>query len=145
MWHECRNLPFVKCTPLWHTIESMKVFQNIPQNPHFRPLLGVKESAREGMAIGTMVKFSSVMGRTYCLRVDSPRSDIEDFLETLVELESNGFDVEIRQLEEERKKVLQKKEKWILENDAMKAAEEAIEQELWEVAAKFDGLAAAQL
>ncbi|PWA84097.1 Agenet-like domain-containing protein [Artemisia annua] len=190
------DIPFVKTTPLWHTIESMEAFRKLPQNPHFRPLLkGVKESAREGMAIGTMVTFSTVVGRTYCLRVDGPRSAIGDCLETLVELESNGFDVEvirdrltrllllkdkqeeladrskgvvekieeqkmqektindevdeidrqIRQLEDTRRKVLQKKEKWTVENDAMKAAEEAIEQELREVAAKFDGLAAAPL
>ncbi|GKB78341.1 agenet domain-containing protein, partial [Tanacetum coccineum] len=118
---------------------------------------------------------------------------IEDSLETLVDLESNGFDVEvirdrlthllllkdkqeeledrskgvaekieeqkiqektvndeldefnkqIRQLEEKRRKVLLKKEKWTLEIGAMKATEEAIEQELLEVAAEFDGLAAA--
>nr|GEW00334.1 hypothetical protein [Tanacetum cinerariifolium] len=123
------------------------------------------------------------------------RSTIEDCLETLVELESNGFNVEvirdcltrllllkdkkeeledrskgvvekleeqkiqektiddevdvidrqIRQLEETRRKVLLKKEEWNLEVDAMKATEEAIEQKIMEVAAEFDGLAAAPL
>nr|GEX21653.1 agenet-like domain-containing protein [Tanacetum cinerariifolium]GEX88917.1 agenet-like domain-containing protein [Tanacetum cinerariifolium] len=184
------NISFVKTSPLWDMIESMEAFQKLPQNPHFRPLLkGVKESAREGFAIGTMVTFSNVVDRTFCLRFDYPRTAIEDSLETLVDLESNGFDVEvirdrlthllllkdkqeeledrskgvaekieeqqirektvddeldelnkqIRQLEEKRRKVLLKKEKWALEIGAMKATEEAIEQELLEVAAEFDG------
>ncbi|GJR44091.1 agenet domain-containing protein [Tanacetum coccineum] len=190
------NLPFVKRTPLWHTIEAMEAFQKIPQNPHFRSLLeGVKESAREGLAIGTMVTFSTVVDWTSCLRFDDPRTAIEDSLETLVDLESNGFNVEvirdrltrllllkdkkeeledrskgvvekleeqkiqektindevdvidtqIRQLEETRRKVLLKKEEWNLEVDAMKATEEAMEQKIMEVAAEFDGLAAAPL
>ncbi|GKA05861.1 agenet domain-containing protein [Tanacetum coccineum] len=188
------NISFVKTSPLWDMIESMEAFQKLPQNPHFRPLLkGVKVSAREGLAIGNMVTFSNVVDRTFCLRFDDPRTAIEDSLETLVDLESNGFDVEvirdrlthllllkdkqeeledrskgvaeeieeqkiqektvndeldefnkqIRQLEEKRRKVLLKKEKWTLEIGAMKATEEAIEQELLEVAAEFDGLAAA--
>ncbi|PWA40740.1 Agenet-like domain-containing protein [Artemisia annua] len=191
---DSENLPFVKSTPLWHTIESMEAFVKIPQKPHFRPLLeGVKENAREGLAIGTMVTFSTVVDKTYCLRFDNPRKAIEDCLETLVELDRNGFDVkvirdrltrlllfrdkqvaledqskgfvekleehkiqettideevdeidrQIRQLEENSKRVLLKKEKLTSEIDAMKAAEEAIEKEIREVAAKFDGLAAA--
>nr|GEW15277.1 hypothetical protein [Tanacetum cinerariifolium] len=192
---DSENLPFVKSTPLWHTIESMEAFVKIPQKPHFRLLLeGVKENAREGLAIGTMVTFSTIVYKTYCLRFDNPRSAIEDCLETLVELERNGFDVEvirdrltrlllfkdkqgalddqskgvvekleehkiqekridedleeidrqIRQLKENRKRVLLKKEKWTSDINAMKAAEEAIEKEIRAVAAKFDGLAAAR-
>ncbi|KAL8236176.1 hypothetical protein R6Q59_017257 [Mikania micrantha] len=90
------NLLFVKTSPLWKTIESMEAFQMIPQNPHFRPLLeGVREGAREGLAIGTMVTFSTMVDKTCSLRFDDPRSTIEDCLETLVELENNGFDVEV--------------------------------------------------
>nr|GFA30224.1 agenet-like domain-containing protein [Tanacetum cinerariifolium] len=74
----------------------MEAFQKIPQNPHFRPLLeGVKESAREGLAIGTMATFSTVVDSINRLRFEDPRSTIEDCLETLVELESNGFNVEV--------------------------------------------------
>ncbi|XP_024966668.1 DUF724 domain-containing protein 7-like isoform X4 [Cynara cardunculus var. scolymus] len=95
----CENaiiLPFVRSTPLWQTIESMEAFRMIPQKPHFRPLLeGVKESAREGLAIGSMVTFSSVVEKTCGLRFDDGRSGIEDCLETLVELESHGFEVEV--------------------------------------------------
>nr|GEW30195.1 agenet-like domain-containing protein [Tanacetum cinerariifolium] len=172
----------------------MEAFQKIPQNPHFRPLLeGVTESAREGLASGTMVTFSTVVDNINRLRFEDPRSTIEDCLETLVELESNGFNVEvirdrltclllikvkqeeledgskgvvekikkqkiqektisdevdeidrqIRQLEETWRKVLLKKEEWKLEVDAMKATERATEQKIRQVAAEFDGLAAA--
>ncbi|CAL5433517.1 unnamed protein product [Camellia sinensis] len=90
-----QNLPFVKTFPLWETIESMDVFQSMPQNPHFRPLESCKESAREGLAIGCMVTFSSVVKKTTELQFDGPRSSIEDCLETLLDLEGHGFDVKM--------------------------------------------------
>ncbi|KAK9055875.1 hypothetical protein SSX86_026962 [Deinandra increscens subsp. villosa] len=190
------NLPFVRTTSLWKTIESMEAFQKLPQKPHFRPLLeGVRQGAREGLAIGTMVTFSTVVDKTCGLRFDDPRSTIEDCLETLIELEDNGFDVEVirerliglllvkdkqkeleerskgvlenikeqdvqgkkideeieeisrqmRELEERRKQVLLKKEKGISEIGLMKTVNEGIEQEIREVDAEFDGLAAAPL
>lgn len=52
--------PFEKCSVAWKDIESMEVFREIPQKPHFLPLLDVKETVREGMAIGYMVTFSNV-------------------------------------------------------------------------------------
>lgn len=90
---ELQSLPFVKNTLLWSTLESMEVFQKLPQKPHFRPLEQCKESSREGLAIGCMVTFSSVVERTSRLKFDDPKSTIDDILETLVELESHGFDV----------------------------------------------------
>ncbi|XP_027118650.2 DUF724 domain-containing protein 6-like isoform X3 [Coffea arabica] len=90
---EVQNLPFVKNTLLWSTLESMQVFQKLPQKPHFQPLEQCKESSREGLAIGFMVTFSSVVERTSRLKFDDPKSTIDDILETLVELESHGFDV----------------------------------------------------
>ncbi|CAK9145243.1 unnamed protein product [Ilex paraguariensis] len=89
------SLPFVKNTLLWQTIESMEVFERMPQKPHFHPLVDCKESSREGLAIGSMVTFCSVVERTASLRFDGPRSSIEECLETLVELESHGFDVQV--------------------------------------------------
>nr|XP_043618682.1 DUF724 domain-containing protein 2-like isoform X2 [Erigeron canadensis] len=90
------NWPFVRTTPLWQTIESLEAFRRFPQKPHFRSLLeGVKPGAREGLAIGTMVTFSTVVDKTRGLRFEDPKSTIEDCLETLVELESYGFDVEV--------------------------------------------------
>ncbi|XP_076958893.1 DUF724 domain-containing protein 7-like [Bidens hawaiensis] len=89
-------VPVARTTSLWETVESMEAFRMLPQKPHFRPLFeGVKESAREGLAIGTMVTFSIVVDKTCRLRFDEPRSTIEDILETLVGLENNGFDVKV--------------------------------------------------
>ncbi|KAI3679080.1 hypothetical protein L6452_38388 [Arctium lappa] len=89
------KLSFVKSSPLWETLETMEVFRMIPQNPHFRPLNSLKESAREGQAISQMVNFSKVVENTSQLRFDSPRNAIEECLEVLVELESHGFDVKL--------------------------------------------------
>ncbi|XP_059625538.1 DUF724 domain-containing protein 6-like isoform X2 [Cornus florida] len=92
---ESRSLPFVKTFPLWETIETMEVFRAMPQKPHFRPLDSCKESSREGLAIGSMVTFSSVVKKTFDLHFDDPRSVIEDSLDTLLDLESHGFDVKM--------------------------------------------------
>lgn len=89
------KLPFMITTPLWKTIESMEAFRKIPQKPHFGPLESVKESGREGLAIGSMVTFSTVVDKTCALRFEDPRSAIEDCLETLLELEPHGFEVEL--------------------------------------------------
>ncbi|KAH6823912.1 hypothetical protein C2S53_013608 [Perilla frutescens var. hirtella] len=90
---EPQNLPFVKNTVLWKTIESMEVFKRMPQNPHFRPLSNIKESSREGLAIGFMVTFSSVVERTSKLQPNDSISIMDDIKESLGELEKHGFDV----------------------------------------------------
>lgn len=92
---ENQSIPFVKNTLLWKTIESMEVFRVMPQKPHFRNLGSFKETSREGLAIGSMVNFSSVVENTSKLQYDDSRSIIEDNLDTLVELESFGFDVRL--------------------------------------------------
>ncbi|KAM7493595.1 hypothetical protein LguiB_028204 [Lonicera macranthoides] len=92
---ENQSIPFVKNTLLWKTIESMEVFQVMPQKPHFRNLCSFKETSREGLAIGSMVNFSSVVENTSKLQYNDSRSIIEDNLDTLVELESFGFDVRL--------------------------------------------------
>ncbi|XP_076896216.1 uncharacterized protein LOC143549111 [Bidens hawaiensis] len=90
------NLPFIKSMALWKTPESMEAFRKLPQKPHFRPLLdGVKEGAREGLAIAAMVNFATTFDQAYSLKFDDPRRVIEDRLETLAELEDNGFAVEV--------------------------------------------------
>ncbi|XP_076905488.1 uncharacterized protein LOC143561241 isoform X2 [Bidens hawaiensis] len=90
------NLPFIRSMALWKTLESMEAFRKLPQKPHFRPLLnGVKEGAREGLAIAAMVNFATTVDQACSLKIDDPRSVIEDCLETLVELEDNGFAVEV--------------------------------------------------
>lgn len=92
---ENQSIPFVKNTLLWKTIESMEVFRVMPQKPHFWNLGSFKETSREGLAIGSMVNFSSVVENTSKLQYDDSRSIIEDNLDTLVELESFGFDVRL--------------------------------------------------
>ncbi|PSS23982.1 DUF724 domain-containing protein, partial [Actinidia chinensis var. chinensis] len=88
-----RNLPFVKHSPIWETLESMEIFQKMPQRPHFRPLEKYKEDSREGLAIGYMVTFTSVVERISQLQFSSPASAIISTLETLSDLKNNGFDV----------------------------------------------------
>ncbi|KAK9070065.1 hypothetical protein SSX86_010464 [Deinandra increscens subsp. villosa] len=87
-------LTFEKRSSLWETIESMEAFRMIPQKPHFRPLDNIKESARERHAINKMVDFSSIFEEMRRLRIDHPRTEIEDQLETLLELETHGFDTD---------------------------------------------------
>lgn len=91
--NEC--LPFVKSSLLWKAIDSMEVFRQLPQRPHFQSLGSKKESSREGLAIALMVDFASVVEKTSTLQFDDPRSTIEDNLETLIELEDNGFNVKV--------------------------------------------------
>ncbi|KAJ0743451.1 hypothetical protein HanPI659440_Chr10g0375941 [Helianthus annuus] len=81
-----------------------------PQNPHFRPLENLKESARERYAIHKMVDFSGVFEDMCRLRCDHPRTEFQDQLEILLELETHGFDVDslrIRLME-----MLSLKDKW---------------------------------
>ncbi|GJU59597.1 agenet domain-containing protein [Tanacetum coccineum] len=87
------TLSFEKRLSFWTVIESMEVFRIIPQNPHFRPLNNLKRSAREVEAINKMITFSCVAENISRLRSTSPKSDIEDHLKSLSELETHGFDV----------------------------------------------------
>ncbi|KAI3732495.1 hypothetical protein L1987_63700 [Smallanthus sonchifolius] len=89
-----QTLTFEKRSSLWETIESMEAFRLFPQKPHFRLLDSIKESARERHAINKMVDFSGVFEEMRRLRIDHPRTEIEDQLETLSELETYGFDID---------------------------------------------------
>lgn len=89
-----QSLPFVKCSPIWQSIESMEIFQKTPQKPHFSPLVNCNEDLREGLAIAHIVTFSNLMERTSKLRFSDPSSSIERSLEILADLELHGFDVE---------------------------------------------------
>lgn len=90
---EQQILPFVKKNVLWKTIESMEIFGKAPQKPHFQPLEHFKESLREGLAIGYMVTFASVVEKASKLLFNDPKSIMVDILETLSDLEKYGFDV----------------------------------------------------
>ncbi|XP_050236622.1 DUF724 domain-containing protein 7 isoform X2 [Mercurialis annua] len=91
--NEC--VPFVKRSLVWNTIESMEIFQMIPQKPHFRPLADCKEEYREGSAIGIMVTFASLFEKITSLQFDGSESILTSILESLVDLEKHGFDVAI--------------------------------------------------
>ncbi|XP_022021717.1 DUF724 domain-containing protein 7 isoform X5 [Helianthus annuus] len=84
---------FEKRSSFWETIGSMEAFRLFPQNPHFRPLDTLNESARERHAIYKMVDFSGVFENMCRLRRDHPRTEFQDQLEILLELETHGFDV----------------------------------------------------
>lgn len=63
------------------------------QRPHFSPLIKCHEETREGFAIAHMVNFSNLVEKTRTLQFSHPITIIEGNLETLAELETNGFDV----------------------------------------------------
>ncbi|XP_021290580.1 DUF724 domain-containing protein 6-like [Herrania umbratica] len=90
---EDEALPFVKSLPIWKAVQSMEIFQVIPQNPHFRPLVKLKEILREGVAVGHMLTFASLVQRTSNLRVADPRNLFTSILDALLDLEMLGFDV----------------------------------------------------
>ncbi|KAI3718884.1 hypothetical protein L6452_19769 [Arctium lappa] len=46
--------PFIKRSPIWVTIESMELYQNLPQKPHFSLLKNINKDYREGLAIAHM-------------------------------------------------------------------------------------------
>ncbi|XP_011002741.1 PREDICTED: uncharacterized protein LOC105109662 isoform X2 [Populus euphratica] len=92
---ENQLVPFVRKSPVWKTIESMEVFQIIPQKPHFHPLTECKEEYREGSAIGIMVTFASLFEKISSLQFDDCRSILESTLESLVDLEKHGFDITV--------------------------------------------------
>ncbi|RAL49921.1 hypothetical protein DM860_002212 [Cuscuta australis] len=91
----CQSWPFVKKDSfLWDRIESREAFQKIPQNPHFQPLQHSEDFCRETLAICYMGTFADLVDKACNLKLDEPRNSIEKMLDTLVELESHGFNVE---------------------------------------------------
>ncbi|KAM3292465.1 hypothetical protein ACQJBY_036327 [Aegilops geniculata] len=91
------RFPFIKTSSIWHQIEPMEVFRKVPQEPHFLPLQQFMPELREGMAIGLMVTYASLVESV-------KRSSIEDNIElferkinALAHLEENGFDVKLLQ------------------------------------------------
>lgn len=85
--------PFVKNSPVWSAIDSLEVFKLIPQTPHFCPLSTYKEECREGLAIGCMVTFASLVEKISKLQFDNPRHVFESLLASLFELEQHGFNI----------------------------------------------------
>ncbi|KAL1569020.1 DUF724 domain-containing protein 6-like [Salvia divinorum] len=91
--HTVQKLPFVKRNAIWKSIESMEVLRRMPQRPHFEPLRSFKENQREGLAIGCMVTFSNVVEVSRRLKFSDPKSVVDDLRETLLDLETYGFQV----------------------------------------------------
>ncbi|CAK7323033.1 unnamed protein product [Dovyalis caffra] len=85
----------VKNSPVWDMIESLDVFQKMPQKPHFNPLIKCKEIEREGYAIGKMVQFATVVEKTSGLQLGNPINVFDSYLKTLADLKRYGFDVEV--------------------------------------------------
>ncbi|KAH7533945.1 hypothetical protein FEM48_Zijuj04G0185500 [Ziziphus jujuba var. spinosa] len=87
------SLPFVKTFSIWQQFESMEVFRKLPQNPHFQPSMKSKRLCREGLAIGNMFAFVSLVEMIAKLEIDAPAELANDATEAFVELENMGFNV----------------------------------------------------
>ncbi|KAH7537513.1 hypothetical protein FEM48_Zijuj03G0100900 [Ziziphus jujuba var. spinosa] len=87
------SLPFMKTFSIWQQFESMEVFRKLPQNPHFQPSMKSKRLCREGLAIGNMFAFVSLVEMIAKLEIDAPAELVNDATEALVELEKMGFNV----------------------------------------------------
>ncbi|KAL5767583.1 hypothetical protein ACOSP7_014181 [Xanthoceras sorbifolium] len=83
----------MESSPVLRFIQSMEVFQSMPQEPHFRPLAECEEVCREGLALGHMMTFVNVVKRASKLQVNAPRSNFDSLFKCLAELELQGFDV----------------------------------------------------
>ncbi|XVF65865.1 hypothetical protein PTKIN_Ptkin09bG0285400 [Pterospermum kingtungense] len=90
---ELHALPFVKSLPMWKEVESMDIFQVMPQNPHFHPLAELKEILREGLAVGHMLNFASIVQKTSKLTVADRRNLFTSILDALPDFEILGFDI----------------------------------------------------
>ncbi|XP_047942645.1 DUF724 domain-containing protein 9-like [Salvia hispanica] len=81
---------FVKRNAIWKSTEWAEVLRRMP---HFEPLRAFRENQREGLAIACMVTFTNVVEESRRLKLTDPKSEAEDLLETLLDLEMYGFDV----------------------------------------------------
>ncbi|KAJ9558034.1 hypothetical protein OSB04_012648 [Centaurea solstitialis] len=123
-----QELPFIKRSSMWATIESLEVYQNPPQKPHFSLLKQVKEDFREGLAIAYFVTFANLVQRISKLKLDDPNNGIiEDSLETLVDLETHGFDVGV--VRARLNELLSRKAKVGELREKLKQAEEELEKQ----------------
>ncbi|KAM7272336.1 hypothetical protein ACFE04_026999 [Oxalis oulophora] len=94
-----QNLPFVKKSIIWETLESSEVYKKITQKPHFRPLYEKAELWREGLALACVVTFTNIVDIICKLRFgDFEAATIftltKDILKVLPEFDEHGFDTE---------------------------------------------------
>ncbi|PIA47549.1 hypothetical protein AQUCO_01400295v1 [Aquilegia coerulea] len=88
------SLPFTKSSLMWGVLDSMEVFQLMPQNPHFLPLKKYNEELREGLAVGSMLNFANLVERIWKAKLDEPKSFFENKFKVLMDLEDLGFTVQ---------------------------------------------------
>ncbi|XP_062103801.1 DUF724 domain-containing protein 7-like [Humulus lupulus] len=94
--NEDRNTPFLKRSTIWELVESLEVFQNMPQKPHFHPLLLNEESdeiEREASALVYMVKFAFLVEKIFNSGEDGSLADVDFIITQLTEMENMGFAV----------------------------------------------------
>uniref|UniRef100_A0A0A9CRX1 Uncharacterized protein n=1 Tax=Arundo donax TaxID=35708 RepID=A0A0A9CRX1_ARUDO len=75
----------------------MDEFKEVPQRPHFLPLLEYSPTLREGMALGMMVSFANLVKSTRELSIEDSTELFEDKISALCHLEGHGFDVQFLQ------------------------------------------------
>jgi hypothetical protein len=88
---------FVKNSPMWHLVEAMHVFKELPQQPHFLPLQEELPCLREGMALGMMLSFADLVKITMGASIDNSMEWFEDKIRAISHLEANGFSVQFMQ------------------------------------------------
>ncbi|KAL5204166.1 hypothetical protein ABZP36_009037 [Zizania latifolia] len=89
-----QQVPFVKSSPVWSLIEAMDVFQKVPQRPHFLPLKQISPALCEGVALGLMVSYASLVESIRKLRITDSMASFNENVNTLAYLEKNGFNVQ---------------------------------------------------
>lgn len=90
-------VPFVKRSPIWSVVEASDVFKLVPQRPHFLPLLEYSLEMREGIALGLMVAFDTLVKNIRKASIEESMEFFEDKIKTLCHLEANGFNVQFLQ------------------------------------------------
>lgn len=89
--------PFVKRSPAWNLVEGSDVFKLAPQRPHFLPLREYSLEMREGLALGLMVSFATLVENIREASIEESMEFFEDKIKTLCHLEANGFSVQFLQ------------------------------------------------
>ncbi|GJN25381.1 hypothetical protein PR202_gb13202 [Eleusine coracana subsp. coracana] len=89
--------PFVKRSPAWSIVEASNVFKLVPQHPHFLPLRKHSLEIREGIALGLMVAFATLVENVREASIEESMEFFEDKIKTLCHLEANGFNVQFLQ------------------------------------------------
>ncbi|KAJ4776729.1 hypothetical protein LUZ62_060986 [Rhynchospora pubera] len=88
-------LPFEKASPIWKSLTiTYEVFSRIPQRPHYKTLESECEEKREGIAIGMMVTYATLVDSIKRLSIHTELMVIEHKIACLDSLEENGFIVD---------------------------------------------------